>query len=87
MAIDIREDLRLLIDRLHDDDLADARDVLGQLAAAREADGREQFAAWLVDSGLVRRLPQPSTEPPITRTPLLRISGEPVSKTLVDERR
>ncbi len=87
MATDLREDLKLAVDRLHNDDLERACELLRQLGAAREAEGEQAFAAWLVESGLVRRLPQLSDGDPIERTPLLRISGEPVSKTLLDERR
>jgi len=71
-----------------DADIADARDVAPlDVPVELPAGTWEEFDAWLIKSGLVSRLPQAAVNPPIERTPLLNVSGEPVSKTLVDERR
>lgn len=87
MAIATRQQLHAMIDELSDDRLQDAREALGRLAAV---DDDERLISRLRADGLLLSEPPALSDDEHCRLhdrPTVRMRGEPISETIVRDRR
>jgi len=90
MATAYRVELRRMVDDLPEAELRSAYEALAALLAKARGDSEEDAQARvdrrLLETGRVDRMPLQNYLADNPRTPRPRISGGPVSQTIIDER-